>query len=180
MQLSDEERKKIYEEEKAKEEMIQKVDKKKKNQPILIGCFAVIGIIIIVFAVVMFIMSSPSSKTTKAAPKTEIIKNEPKLELLTWKWGHTESESYIEVNGEVKNISGESLSNVQAIASFYTKDDIFIKSSEALIEYNPILPGQTSPFKLIETANPAMHSAKIEFKYLFGGVINTKHNPQKK
>jgi hypothetical protein len=45
------------------------------------------------------------------------------------------------VEGRVKNISDRPLQNVTAMASWFDKDGEFIKADEALIDYNPILPG---------------------------------------
>ena len=104
-----------------------------------------------------------------------VVEDNPLLELKSWNWGQTEGGSHAEANGIIKNISGQSLKNVTAVVSFYTKDGTFITSDEALIDYNPILSGQTSPFKVLETWNPAMSRASVEFKFLMGGTINTKY-----
>jgi hypothetical protein len=71
----------------------------------------------------------------------------------------------------VKKISGQSLRNVQAVVTYRDRAGNFITSDDALIEYNPILAGQTSPFKVLTTQNPEMRTAFIEFKELMGGTI---------
>lgn len=96
----------------------------------------------------------------------------PKLLLLSWRW-HVEY-GYASAEGEVQNISNESLKNVEAVAKFYTTDDKFITSSDSLIEFNPILPGQKSPFKTSVSHNPEMERARIDFKELMGGSIPWK------
>lgn len=94
----------------------------------------------------------------------------PPLELISWR---CESEhGYMYVRGQVKNVSSHSLKNVMAVGTFKTKSGQFIKSSDALIEYNPILPGQTSPFETGATRNPAFAQCNIDFKELMGGTIN--------
>ncbi len=95
-----------------------------------------------------------------------------KLELVSFKCS-TEY-GFSKVTGEVKNISGKSMDSVVAVGSFYTKSGEFVKSSDAIIDYNPILAGQTSPFQVITTSNPEMDSCKIAFKEFFGGTIPTK------
>ena len=100
------------------------------------------------------------------------------LEVSNWSWG--ESYGYAQATGQVKNTSGESLRNVQAVVSFYDRNDTFITSADALIDYNPILPGQSSPFKVMERYNPAMHSARLEFKYFGGGGITSRMKPKKR
>ncbi|MBC7341121.1 MAG: hypothetical protein H5U02_01480 [Clostridia bacterium] len=104
------------------------------------------------------------------ALKKEQLKKESDLEVLSWKW-YRSSNHFVEAVGEVKNISGRPLENVTAVVSFYAGDGTFITSSHALIEYNPILPGQVSPFRVIETYNPEMKKANLQFKFLFGGTI---------
>jgi TPR repeat protein len=94
-----------------------------------------------------------------------------RLVLVDWDWGVSDAESFVEAHGQVKNISNDRLTNITAVVTFFTEDGKFITSDEALISYNPILPGQVSPFKLICTRNPAMSSASIDFKQLLGGSI---------
>ncbi|MDC0358157.1 zinc ribbon domain-containing protein [Oligoflexia bacterium] len=93
------------------------------------------------------------------------------LELIKWSWSN--SSSYVTAKGQVKNISGRKLKSVVALVSFFDKNDNFITSDTSLIEYNPIMPGQISPFSVIERYNPAMKTARVEFKHHFGGKIPT-------
>lgn len=93
----------------------------------------------------------------------------PLLELQTWHWG--ENYSYAIAEGTVKNISGHRLEGVTAIVQFYDRNSNFITSADSVIDYNPILPDQTSPFKVITTYNPEMKKGRLEFKYLMGGTI---------
>lgn len=94
-----------------------------------------------------------------------------KLELRSSSWsiGH----GYAIYEGQVKNISGAKLENVQAVVSWSDGSGNMITSSSAMIEYNPILPGQSSPFKVMKTYNPAMSGASVEFSELMGGTIKT-------
>src|SRR6185503_9548309 len=93
----------------------------------------------------------------------------PKLMLIDWSWRHEFNHAIVE--GQVKNISPESLKTVQALVEFYTGDDKFITSDSSFIEYTTLLPGQTSPFKVYANWNPEMKSAKIDFKKMIGGSI---------
>ena len=56
------------------------------------------------------------------------------------------------------------------VVLWFTDDDTFITSDEALISYNPILPEQTSPFEVMTQTNPAMSRFLVEFKTLLGGT----------
>jgi hypothetical protein len=93
------------------------------------------------------------------------------LKLVSSRW--SEDYGYATYEGQVKNISGIKLKNVQAVVTWYDRNDNMITSSGALIEYNPILPGQSSPFKVMKTYNPAMQKAAVEFSHLMGGTIRT-------
>ena len=109
---------------------------------------------------------SSAARSTLTTPPTP---SGPLLVLRSWSWS-TEY-GYATASGEVKNISGAPLSNVEAIVSFYDRNGTFITSDDALIDYNPVMPGQTSPFKVMATENPAMKTARIEFKELMGTTI---------
>jgi hypothetical protein len=78
---------------------------------------------------------------------------------------------YFIVRGGVKNISPESLKSVTVVAELRTQDETLIKSEKALIEYNPILPGQTSPFKVGGTDNPEIKTFNVTFKCFSDGEI---------
>ena len=85
--------------------------------------------------------------------------------------------SFAFVEGEVKNLTTRRLENVMAVAQWYTSEGTFITSDDALIDFNPILPGQTSPFKTFSTANPAMDNCTLSFKFLFGTTISMREAP---
>jgi hypothetical protein len=127
--------------------------------------------------------SAPTSSMapTPARPtspiQTEPIPEEP-LELVK-KTLHIEY-GYAVLDGLVRNTSSQPLKNVMAVVSFYDADGGFITSSEALIDYNPVLPGQASPFKVMKTENPAMDTARVEFKELMGGTIPFRNAESKK
>ena len=93
------------------------------------------------------------------------------LEVLSTRWS-TEY-NYAIYKGQVKNISSVPLKNVQAVVTWYDGNGNMITSSSALIQYNPILPGQISPFEVMETENPAMKKAAVEFSHLMGGTIRS-------
>jgi hypothetical protein len=101
---------------------------------------------------------------------SETIDTTPKLQLLDY--SQKREYDYIIVEGQVKNISSETLKNVEAVVEYYDESDNFIKEDSALIEYNPILPNQTSAFKVMGTDNPLIKRYAVSFKDLTGGKIN--------
>lgn len=102
----------------------------------------------------------------------------PRLALLASN-GHSEY-GYYTVEGQVRNVSTEPLHNVTVVANWYDSNDGFVKSADAIIAYDPILPGQTSPFKTITSGNPAMKLYRVEFKELMGGQIDYEDLRRKK
>jgi hypothetical protein len=112
-----------------------------------------------------------NSQREIAKQKEQRLKAGSDVELVKWSW--LRRGEFFEITGQVKNISNKSLTNVMVVATMYDKNETFITSGEALISYNPLLVGQTSPFKKMVRRNPAMEKAAVTFKYLMGGTIPT-------
>ena len=127
---------------------------------------------VIVFGLFLkFLLIDPSR--TPYSPRTSISNSVP-LELLSWSCN--QEHGHMITQGEVKNISNSPIKNVVAVGMLRQKDNTLVKSDDALIEYNPILAGQTSPFKVISTHNPAITNCNISFKTLFGTKLNYKNS----
>jgi hypothetical protein len=105
--------------------------------------------------------------TTEAA-------NRPKLELLAGYGCRKTSQSYMTYEGQVRNVSGDSLRFVKAVVTYTAADGTFITSDNSYVEYTTLLAGQTSPFKVITRDNPAIARCAVEFQLGSGGTtINT-------
>jgi len=146
----------------------------------LLGCLGLVALgslLMIGFCVytVSQLPRVPSAQTAAGGASTPATV-EPVLELQSWTWGEQYSHAIAE--GQVKNISIASLKNVQAQVSFFTADQTFISSADALLEFNPVLPGQSSPFKVIATWNPAMKKASVTFKTIFGPELAWRDKPK--
>jgi len=89
----------------------------------------------------------------------------------SWTWRRTGGGSFVEVVGEVTNNSAKKLEAVAAIATFKTSGGKVVTTDSSIIDYNPLLAGQTSPFKTITTWNPEMKTCSLNFKFLLGGRI---------
>jgi hypothetical protein len=113
-------------------------------------------------------------KPTPVAPSasaSDSASSEAVLRVLSWNCSVDES-NYIHVRGEVQNLSDASIASVDVVGSLRTDGGTFVKSESALIDYQPILPGQISPFEAIGTGNPAIASADISFQYFLGRTID--------
>ena len=112
----------------------------------------------------------PGARYSASRPSPPPVPATPPLEVGAWTW--SVEHDYATVEGEVTNLSSRPLANVEAVASFRDSAGTFITSNDALIEYNPIMPGQASPFKVMVKYNPLMHRAQLNFKELMGGAID--------
>ena len=90
----------------------------------------------------------------------------PVLELRSWRW--RESVGYAIVEGDVANMSSESLDRIEAVVTWRARDNEVVASESALVEQQPIPAGQSSPFRVLTKWNPAMHSASINFRVFYG------------
>lgn len=84
-----------------------------------------------------------------------------------WNWANSSS-SYDRVEGLVTNNTSQPIRSIVAEARFYDANDNFVHSDDALIDYNPLLPGQSSPFDVIVRRNPGFKLARLYFR-TFGG-----------
>jgi hypothetical protein len=59
--------------------------------------------------------------------------------------------------------------------SWHSKTGELVKSEQSVVTYNPLLPGQTSPFRVMVSNNPAMATASIAFRTARAGQLPTKY-----
>lgn len=138
-----------------------------RKEPLKPAAIAVIVLSIGLFALSESDLSSPSSIPSSASGPN----GSPAL---AYTVARCEQESgFMFVEGLVTNNSSDSLKNVEAVATYNDASGKMVTSEDTLIEYNPILPGQTSPFKVMATYNPAMASCSVSFKGLMGGEISS-------
>lgn len=138
-----------------------------ERHPIL----TILGLLIII-PIIASMMVPSSNKTSSNNSTQKTPEDQPLLELKSMKCYR--EYDYFFVEGTVKNISENSLKNIEAVGNMYQDNGEFVTSDTALIEYNPILSGQTSSFKVMHTDNPAIKKCTVDFKELMGGTINTK------
>lgn len=140
------------------------------------------GIILLVAIIIGIAVSSnntiPSTghHTTSTQIDTVLLESESELRLISFRC--TKEDGYFSIDGQVKNISSEKIDNVTAIGIFATRSGDVVKTDSTLIEYDTILPDQTSPFRVITKDNPLMEKCRVEFKRMFGDKIYTKY-PEK-
>jgi hypothetical protein len=136
---------------------------------------AALGLLLLMGMCTSVLNESPTAPS-HPAPVSNAVRSDPhpsgaELALLSRRGYRTEGSDFMIVEGRVRNISSDPLRNVEAVANWYSSDGSFISSGDALVEYDPVLPGQTSPFKVMTRANPEMHRFSVEFKTFAGTKI---------
>ncbi len=112
-------------------------------------------------------LGTPQERTPPQKQVTPEPADTPPLALLASR-GQQTSEVFITVEGQVTNISGEPIESLMVLVTHYDRNKQFITTSQAMIAFNPLMPGQTSPFKSITRYNPLMASYDIQFKHVLG------------
>lgn len=142
-----------------------------------IGCLStIVAVIVVLWAIGKFsgLDNRPSTSSTVSAPSIHPPSrpSAPPLEVLSFNC--VKEHGYVFVRGEVKNISTKKLKNVMAVGEFRSASGNLIKTEDALIEYNPIMPGQASPYEAGGTDNPLITNCNLSFKHIFGQPISYK------
>ncbi len=73
--------------------------------------------------------------------------------------------------GEVRNETDDRLETVMAEVSFTDKNGTFIKSDSAMINYQPLMPGQTSPFTVMTINNPQIAHYRCRTFIMVQGIL---------
>ena len=102
-----------------------------------------------------------------------------KFLVLNWKWYASEDSRWVRVVGQVYNFSRTRIKDTRVIVSFYDSNNRFIDTYSGMLIYNPIMPSQTSPFKVLAPYNPLMHKAVLTFATQSGKVITSTVCPEK-
>ena len=98
------------------------------------------------------------------------------LELLSFRC--EKQHSYVFVRGEVRNVSNQPIEHLMAVGVFRAEDGTLIKSGDSLVEYDPLMPGQASPFSVGETDNPLIKRCEIAFKTMWGSRVAYTSKPK--
>lgn len=88
-----------------------------------------------------------------------------------WRWTWSASGRYALAEGRVTNNTTRTLQFARALAEYYTSSGDFITSDTGYFELTALLPGQSTPFTVMTSRNPAMGRATIRFLDRSGGEL---------
>ena len=100
-------------------------------------------------------------KATQIKNEKEKLSEGYVLKLNGWHW--EESYGYVKAIGSVKNISNKKIERLRVVVSWFDKDNNLITYDTSYVEYTALMPGQTTPFTIMESYNPRMKKAQINF-----------------
>lgn len=144
-----------------------------RTQQGIIAIIVVIGLLGICF-IALALLTPARSTTIQPTPTIAPTATQAYLlELLAMNDVKT-SDRYFQIHGQIKNISQQPLSDIEAVISLYDSEDNFIMSDSALIKNNPLLPGQVSPFRVTIIDNPKIARYSTDFKHYGGASISVK------
>ena len=136
------------------------------------GLLGTLVVLFIAFSIFASMINGDGTTGGLINPAPSVSASAPMvLEVETFNCGH--EHGYTVTEGRVKNISDKPLKNVEAVVENLAADGTFISADTAIIEYNPVMPGQSSPFKVMGNHNPLMKSCTLSFKSLMGGALGT-------
>ena len=93
------------------------------------------------------------------------------VHLISWNCDATDG-NYYETKGEIRNLTSRILKDVRALVTWRSSSGAFITSDSARIEYQALLPGQRSPFRVLTSGNPQMSECSVGFQENFGDVLS--------
>ena len=140
---------------------------------IKVGLAAPAGFVLVSAIVGSKQSGTPATATTPASPPVAKAP-QMKADVQVLHFGCTYSYGFAIVEGEICNISDAPISNLMVVATYYSSDEKLVRSDTAMVEYNPIMPGQKSPFKAMSTYNPMMRTCTVGFKRMFGGTVRVQ------
>jgi len=94
------------------------------------------------------------------------------MELLETK--QTATQTSLEIEGQVKNISPREVSGVTVVCDFMDANGKSIKREQSHLDTDPLGPNKTSTFKISTPYNAGIKRFNVTFAQMFGGPLVTK------
>ena len=100
----------------------------------------------------------------------------PSMELLETNIAATQTA--INIDGQVKNISPREVSGVEVYCNFQNMDGESIRVARGYLDTDPLAVGETSTFKISTEYDPNIKRFSVTFGRTFGGPLVTKDSRQ--
>lgn len=100
----------------------------------------------------------------------------PALALLSSHAAQSSTGDFWYVQGEIKNLTEQRISNIQAVTTWYDAKDMRLTVDTEMIDLKTLQPGQTSPFRTISRFQPNMSRFKVEFRSQVGEPLIVRND----
>ena len=121
------------------------------------------GLAIVSAALVMAGVAGSASAQTAARASMELLQTKT-----------SQTQSSIDVSGQVKNISPRPVEGVTVYCDFQDAGGRVVKTAQGTLVTDPLGPAKTSDFKCSTPSNAAVKGFKIRFGQMFGGPLAMK------
>jgi hypothetical protein len=140
---------------------------------------ALYGLAALLFGLMPIILLWPKAPVETTAAATEVRQSAkasaPKFELRLKSFRCSQGHGFAEVIGQIINVSDRPIKNVMAYGTFTANNGDVINTGSALIDFQPIMPGQTSSFKVMAIDNPLIRKCGVQIGTLFGGRLSVDY-----
>lgn len=85
------------------------------------------------------------------------------IEVVEWDWWQTNLPDWVQMGGEIKNVSNHELKGVQYIIVYYDESGSMIGREKHYVDQYDLSPGNTSTFGTKTVVSGKAHRAKITF-----------------
>jgi hypothetical protein len=133
----------------------------------------IIGIIVVIGIANEYEVTAPSRSDppSSSAPSRSDPPSSSGPQLHVLAFSCSNEDGYAHVRGEVRSLASRPIENLMVIGELRQADGTLIKTAEAMVEYDPLMPGQASPFHALTPHNPLATNCGLAFKTLWGGQI---------
>lgn len=133
-------------------------------------------ILAFVVLIVVGLGCANSGRQTTSQQPTSLSSSETAINKVsveyTHRWNWSASGDYIHIEGEIRNVTTERIEGIKIILTFYDKSQRLVTSDISYANFDPIMPGQTSPYTSMISANPAIDTYTVQFSTRSGERLN--------
>lgn len=92
------------------------------------------------------------------------VASSSRLALLSARDSYSAGGRYRVIDGQVDNLSEEPIRSLTVVVTWFNGAGQLMTSDSTLIEFDPLMPGQKSPFQTMTRDNPEMRTYRLSFK----------------
>lgn len=115
---------------------------------------------------------APVATVAETPPQT------PPLALLSSRAHLNPTADFWFIDGEVRNLTDQPLSNVQVVSTWFDRQGRTVASHSDMVDLKQLMPGETSAFRTITGVHPDMATFSLEFRSAVGRRLQARDDSQ--